>query len=332
MLQVKNSTQFAAELMLLANRVGIETLYAVVKGAFAIAPSIRLADEQVPVTVANEHYGDPMASSIRVPSDVSIEKPGTDVLVNGSAWAPNGRPTWQIDASVSVGPVSKTVRVFGDRVWETGAAGATVSWVAPFARMPIVWERAYGGSDETASGPTMEPRNPVGVGFRSPQGAKPLAGLPLPNIEDPSALISSWKDAPPPAGFAAVAPHWMPRRSYAGTYDAAWEKNRSPFLPDDFDPRYCQVAPSGLATSTHLQGGETVDLRGLTSDGGLRFALPLVRVQAIYRLDRGDQTVPAVLDTVLIEPDVNRLVMVWRAAFQCDKKALKVREVEVQAA
>ena len=33
------------------------------------------------------------------------------------------------------------------------------------------------------------------------------------------------------------------------------------------------------------------------------------------------------LDTLIVEPTARRLQLVWRAAFQCDKKSLKVREV-----
>jgi len=329
MLQLTNSTPFQAQLMALPDQHGIDTLFTVVKGTFAIGASPSVADEQVPVVLADEHEGDPAASSIRVPSDVCLEKPGTDVLLSGSAWAPGGKPAWQMDVSVSVGPVAKTVRVFGDRVWDAGGA---MGWVASFVRMPLVWERAFGGTDQTKDGPTAEPRNPVGAGFRAPQGVKPLAGLPLPNIEDPLALISSWKDAPPPAGFGAVAPHWLPRRKYAGTYDEAWQTKRAPFLPTDFDPRFCQVAPLDLVVQGHLRGGELVEVRGVTATGVLRFPLPTVRVQAEYRLENATEVRPAVLDTVIIEPDANRLVMVWRAALPCDKKVFKVREVAASLA
>ena len=211
MLQLKNSTPFKAQIMLLPNRGGIDTLYTVVKGTFTLGESLGLAEEQVPVTLADEYHGDPTASSIRAASDVSIGKPSTDVVINGSAWAPGGNPTWQMDVSASVGPVAKSIRVFADRVWDVGSGVATISWVAPFVRMPLVWERAFGGTDVTDKGAVMEPRNPAGAGFRASDGTKPLAGLPLPNVEDPRALISGPGDSPAPAGFAPIAPNWEPR-------------------------------------------------------------------------------------------------------------------------
>jgi hypothetical protein len=327
MLQLKNQTPFAAQIMLLPDRSGIDTLFAVIKATFTIAESLRLSDEQVPLTLADEFHGEPATSGIRAASDVCIGKLGTDIIINGSAWAPSERPTWQMEVAASVGPASKRVRVCGDRVWDTSGAGAAVSWLAPFVRMPLVWERAFGGSDLTDKGPATEPRNPAGLGFRLADSTKPLAGLPLPNIENPKALIASWKDTPSPAGFGAVAAHWLPRRAYAGTYDDAWMKNRAPYLPDDFDLRFCQLASAGLVTQGYLQGGELVELHGMTASGVLRFSLPIVGISVNYRLNNDSLERLASLDTVVIEPDAGRLIMLWRSALACDKRARQIREV-----
>jgi hypothetical protein len=331
-LQLRNSTPFKAALMVLPDRHGVETLFTVIKGTFSVGATVDLAPEQLPIVAADEYYGDQLTTSIRLPSDISLEKPGTDVVVIGTAFAPRAEPTWQMDVSASVGALTKSVRVFADRRWDATATGATISWQAPFVRMPIVWERAFGGTDVTDDGERTEPRNPAGVGFRARGGKKPVAGEPLPNIENMAALISSVGDAPDPAGLAPVAPHWLPRRSYAGTYDAQWQRARSPFLPDDFDPRFCQIAPNGMSTTAHIRGAELVELRGLTPEGLMRFALPVAEVKAHYRFDRTTEVRTANLDTVLLEPDESRVVLVWRAALACDKKVLKVRDVETTTA
>ena len=36
------------------------------------------------------------------------------------------------------------------------------------------------------------------------------------------------------------------------------------------------------------------------------------------------------LETVLIEPDDERLCLTWRAALPCDKRALKVQEIRIE--
>jgi len=194
--------------------------------------------------------------------------------------------------------------------------------------MPLVGERAFGGTEGTDRGPVAGPRNPVGRGFRPSGTGKELRGTPLPNLEDPAAPLTAPRDTPPPAGFAPIAAHWEPRRSFAGTYDAGWQASRAPYLPTDFDARFFQLAPHPLVAGRYLQGGELVDVRGATPNGTLQFQLPALRVHVDYRLGRNSQSRPAVLDTVIVEPDESRLVLVWRAALRCDKEVLKVEEVE----
>jgi hypothetical protein len=329
MLQLVNRTGLAASVFAAPDARGVETLSTLVKGTFDLrrldargtpAP----AGEQVAVAATDEHHGDPETTSIRVPSDFSLGKRGTDVLLAGTAHAPRGRPLPWMDVVLAAGPVRKTVRVFGDRAWDAGAAATTPP--VPFARMPLVWERAYGGGDGT----DVEERNPVGRGFVAPGGGAPPDGLPLPNLEDPFHPLTSWEHAPPPAAFAPVAPHWLPRRAWAGTYDDAWREGRAPYLPEDFDPRFFQVAPEGLAAPGFLAGGEPVEVRGATPDGPLRFVLPALALRVAYRVDGGTEAQPAVLETVLVEPDAGRVVLVWRAALACDKRLLRVREITVR--
>jgi hypothetical protein len=331
MLQVTNKTPFKANLLLLPDPSGVDTLFTVVKATFTIAARPALADEQVQIVLADEHYGDAATTSIRVPSDVCLGKPATDVLLSGAAYAPGGAPTWQMDVSLSVGPIAKIARVFGDRVWDTSGGIGNVSWVAPFTRMPLVWGRAFGGRDLTSKGPTAEPRNPVGAGFHASGGSKPLQGAPLPNVEDPAFLVTSAGSTPQPAGFAPIAAHWEPRKQFAGTYDEVWQKTRAPYLPADFDARFFQLAPPGLIVPGYLTGGETVELRGLTPEGLLRFTLPAFRVTVVHRIEGREEERSGCLDTVSIEPDEKRFTLVWRTSLRCDKKALKISNVSVDA-
>jgi hypothetical protein len=247
-LQLKNPTGLAAAIFLSPDPDGVDTLYAVVKGTFALAPGLDgaeppLAPEQVPVALAPEYGGDPLASSLRVPSDVSLVKPATDVLLVGHAYAPHGRATTCVDVSLAAGSLRKTVRVVGDRVWLRSGLGPVASEPAPFTAMPLVWERAFGGTDVVGGVPHAEARNPVGAGYREPDGTRPLDLLPLPNLEDPASPVTSPALGPTPACFAPISEHWAPRRHHAGTYDEAWQRQRAPYLPADFDPRFFQLAP-----------------------------------------------------------------------------------------
>ena len=104
-------------------------------------------------------------------------------------------------------------------------------------------------------------------------------------------------------------------------------ESRAPYLPRDFDARFCQIAPAGLVTQGHLRGGELVHLTGFTPNGAIQLQLPTHRVEVTYLLDGTEQSRPALLDTLVIEPDARRVILVWRAALPCDKKALRVKEI-----
>src|SRR5260370_42246032 len=105
---------------------------------------------------------------------------------------------------MKVGPIRKTLRVTGDRVCKVGALTISNTAPEPFERMPLTYERAYGGRDETADDPkkhSWEVRNPVGVGFAV--RSSNLADKPLPNVEEPGRLLSR------PAGVGPIAAHWQ---------------------------------------------------------------------------------------------------------------------------
>jgi hypothetical protein len=332
MLQLKNATPFAATLFSAPDPDGVDTLFAIVKGTFRLEPSVRPDDDQEPLVISDRYAGDPAVTGIVEPSDVSLAKGATDVLLLGSAWAPRGRTSTEVHVSFRVGPVAREAVVSGDRRWENGPLGLKPTTPEPFEKMPVVWERAFGGVDRASGDATRldaEARNPAGTGFRLRVGGSPIAGTLLPNVEHPSDRVRSPGDRPAPCGFGPLAPHWLPRRSWAGTYDGAWARTRAPYLPADFDVRFLQCAPESQVVPGYLKGGEPCRLEGLSPAGPLSFSLPSFRISVTFRLDPEKETRPAALDTVILKPDAGRLLLVWRAAFPCDKKLLKVREVDI---
>lgn len=335
MLQLSNSTPFKATIAAMPDTEGIDAVWAIVKGTFTIGDSLSVAEPQVPIALADVHVGEPAESSVATPSDIGLSKPGTDVLLLGHAHAAAGRRTREMEVSLRVGPVSKRVRVFGDRVWGSGVVRSGMSSPEPFEKIPLVWERAFGGMDVVEGREPKthgEGRNPVGAGFRVKNGQKPLDGLRLPNLEEPRSLISGWQDRPAPACFAPLCAHWEPRRSFAGTYDERWQRRRAPYLPEDFDSRFFQIAPPDLVTRGYLRGDESIEVRGATPSGLLQCRLPGQRIEVTFLLDDESLLRTADLDTVLIEPDESRVVLVWRSMLRCDKKLLRVREIAVASA
>jgi len=317
-MEVLHDTPFKASLDSILDKDGSEARVAVLKATYDIRPdgTLRVAEKQVLVTVTDEFFGDPATSSPADQGDGALFKPDTDVVVIGRVYTPGGKPATEVDASVSLGQVSAAVRVAGDRTWAGSVVGVKATPPATFTEMPITWGRSFGGIDATDPDPKRhrwDARNPAGTGFRSSR--TDLEGLALPNFEDPRHPMSNWNDKPTPRGFGFIGRGWEPRLRYVGTYDDAWQKNRMPILPTDFDYRYFNGAPPGLIHPGHLRGGEEVRMVNLSRRGTEAFRLPRVRVRFRVVAKRKRQVVDASLDTVRLLTDGPRVVLLWRSKY-----------------
>ena len=333
--EVENRTPFAFEPLFLVDEELRPLLVTIIKGTFVIGRDGRCAraDAQQPVNIGGECWGDdPATSSYRFEPEVAFTKLATDVVLIGQAHA-DRRDTREMRVSLRVGPVGKEVAVFGDRVWFRTLGMTSLTKPAPFERIPLLYERAFGGFDRGHADPrkhAVEARNPVGTGFRAAGGFE--EGIRLPNLEDPRALIKSLGDRPAPAGFGFVSPHWQPRAALAGTYDAAWSKSRAPLLPADFDRRHLNAASPGLVASGYLRGDERVSATGVRPGGGtLSFALPGLPPPAVevHMAVGPPQELPVALDTVIIESDEARLQLLWRAHHPLSEGPHDVRAIRV---
>jgi len=325
MLQLKNNTPFAANLALFPNKDGVDSLYILASATFNIGRKWTLADEQIPPRAEDVYWGeDPETSSLKYASDFHIGKPASDIIMLGNARAPEGRKVLQQDVTLNVGHVNKTVRVFGDREWQAGSIGTP----QPFESIPLIYERAFGGlhrdEDEILS---AELRNLVGCGYLGKQKARALDGLSVPNLEDPRQLLQQAGDIVQPAGFGGISPNWQPRVSYAGTYDENWQTSRAPYLPEDFDHKFFNLAHPDLIYPGYLQGGEAVQISGVHPKGNIQFTLPVIGLSAKVHIGNRIETPVFNLETFLIEADELKISLSWKAAMGCDKSALKIKEV-----
>mgnify|MGYP000639624543 CR=1 FL=1 len=141
MLHINNRTPLSANMELFPNEEGIDTLYLMVKASFNIGHQWTLTDEQQPPIAEDVYWGEPDKSSLKYASDFHTGKPATDIVMIGNACSPNNDQVNQLDVSLAVGQISKTIRVFGDREWKDDRMSAP----KPFQTMPRVYERAYGG-------------------------------------------------------------------------------------------------------------------------------------------------------------------------------------------
>jgi hypothetical protein len=307
--RIVNPTPFPAALDIFPDRRGVDTLHVTLKATLRTGAALTVHPEQRPILTTDEYADAPGTSALTYPGERHLAKPGTDIILLGSAHAPRGKPVPSVDVSLAVGPVRKVIRVFGDRRWQRGPTPASAP--EPFITGPLTYTRAFGG-------PAV-PTNPVGVGHR---GAAPRTpGALLPNLEDPRRPFLEAADDSTPCCFAALAPSWSPRSGHAGTYDETWRRRRAPYLPVDFDPRFLHAAPPDQIASTPLRGGESVELLHLAPEP-LRFSLPTFTWTLRARLGRDTLALAPALETVLLEPDAGRVCLLWRATTGIDRRAL----------
>ncbi|MEN6320470.1 MAG: DUF2169 domain-containing protein [Syntrophaceae bacterium] len=333
MLQLKNKTPFQSQIFLFPDPQGIDTLYVVVKATFALDPEIHIAEKQQPIVNADEYWGEPGKSSLRYAAEVHPAKPGTDVIVIAEACAPQNRPVAEMKVELAVAGRTNILKVFGDRYWEKGVSHPSPSSPKPFLRMPIVYERAFGGTyiiDKEGGKVLAEARNPVGKGFLGSYNHQDLTEVGVPNIEDYRNPLKSPEDRPKPVGFGYIAPSWQPRLSYAGTYDEVWQKKRAPYLPHDFNPRFFHTAHPDLIFDKYLKGGELVSMINMSPNHKQQFSLPICDLNIAVSIDGKIERPKVNLETVLLEPTNDKCCLTWRAAVPCDKKALKVSLIDVE--
>lgn len=259
----------------------------------------------------------------RYESDFVPFKPRADCLCVGRAHSPDGVVT-SCEVSFGVGSYfEKKILVLGDRSCvplEGEHVGATSP--AAFMSMPVSFANAYGGQDAAANDLTaFFQRNPSGKGYAVSRDT--AIGQPLPNLEDPARRLRGWRDRVEPRAFGPVGRTWQPRLGRAGTFDDAWRKQRAPLLPVDFSERYYNAAPEDQQLEQYLRGDEEVRLTNLhPAHPRVSCRLPGVRLRAIVASGAGKsgdgssmtlRDAATNLDTLWVDADILRLVLVWRA-------------------
>ena len=194
-MELINCTRMAAGYTLGMEPSGRELLVVVVKGTFRLPAEqgarLTLHEDQAPLVLSDVFFGEPGVSAPKYEVDFAPRKRRCDVLLHGHGYAPGGRPTERMAVELRIGDWSKSFCVVGDRAWYS-SGGPRATAPAPFTRMPLSYDYAFGGVDSRHPDPTRHAAfwpNPVGRGFHQHLAGKWLEGSPLPNTEESGAAI-----------------------------------------------------------------------------------------------------------------------------------------------
>jgi hypothetical protein len=302
------------------------------------------AERDRKIITGDQHYKDPMNSSVQFESDFVPYKLATDVVLNGKAYAPGGHPVQELVATLKINEHEKSIYVVGDRVANYHAQGdPTFSDPKAFAAMDIRYERAYGGVDIyfDRKMQCIYGRNHLGRGYVINNSKEAVDRLALPNIEDPLDRLTParlcighfihWERQPMPQGFGWFAKHWRPRSLLAGVlpadkkYEEELHAAYSQLVPaeqremyaqtrlPDMDFRFYNGASPGLALP-FLQGTEIVRTKHLAPEGEIAFQLPDDSPRIALNIGLGLKELNPVLQTVMIHMEEREVDIVWRGA------------------
>jgi len=270
---------------------GADRLTAFVKATFALRHQT-MAELSAPLEIVRADRQREGWGSLEEASETAPYLPSAGVLLRGHASTPAGQTATSLRVRLAISQqgrwiLNKTLHVFGDR--SRGDQNPR-----PFQRIPLVYERAYGG-------PHIE-LNPVGAG----------SGDVLPNIVDPV-------NPARPAGFGPIAKQWAPRRHLGARIPAPASASAMEELDPHFDFRSFHAAPIDQQIE-FLRGNEWLFLEGFHPHfPWLTSSLPSARGAArLYRTRPGErdlaQPVDLVADTLVIDADRLICSVIWRGS------------------
>lgn len=348
MIEIDNRTGWP-HASLLRTGPGGETFDVVaVKGTFDFAPPGRRvtpAADPAPIAWGDQYDGpvedDPLKAVLFREGELALYKPGTDVYLTGTAHARDDKPSTGWLAGFGIGPVKKVLQLHGPRRFRRSLLGWRLTSAEPAATVALDYRLAFGGSfvvpGEAASdappSSIYKADNPAGCGWLpdaamlkavSRPARRALASilgsvreLPAPQIEHPLRPVTHPHKRHAAEGFAPLARWCSPRLRHAGTYDERWQAERHPWLPEDFDTAFYQSAHPDLICKPYLCGEEVFTMAGLLHEGMVSQRLPGQYILAAMTFSSGKkQAGRLVLDTVGIDLDARRVMLVWRGTFE----------------
>lgn len=281
-------------------------LTVVCKATFTLAPGVSaLCPEQDPLRERDEHFdGDPRRS-VRASADLVPYKLRADVVLVGSAYAPQRKPVRALVARLLVGDLDKAVEVWGARLW---AHDGSMREGSRWTQMPLRYERAALGE-----------WNPVGV---DPGGGVDLYGQrAVPNLQPPGLHLADPSQGVPPIGFGPIAASWPQRRGRLGPRAAAGREEELLAEPlEDVDLAFFQVAPLDQQLPA-LRPDERLVLENLHPEHP-RLVTNLPGLRPVAMLDAGGAppaALPLLADTLWIDTDRGRCTLTWRGRLALER-------------
>jgi hypothetical protein len=245
--------------------------------------------------------------------DLTPPKPLFDLLVAGYVTPPKGYHKTRIEASVRISDQLTTLEAHVPRYWKPSLINHTpVPLSKTLHRVPI----SYALADWSA-------------GF--PLDPEPEQTQLLPWLQRPGISCHRKRHDKYPAGFGYWPEYADHRKRHSGTYDKAWQWQRMPDLPNDFDDRFYNVAHPELQLMQAPTAGTEIHLIHLSETPLLTVRMPSLVLAAQVTTVGGNTLPPVSLrpDTLTIEPDHSRISLIQRTTLKMDSSERAISSVRL---
>jgi hypothetical protein len=321
----------------------------IAKATYRIEEQRPVLDVDDPLPILQESTSTPGGTH---PQD-TLPRRGDDfeVVVVGEACAPRGQLVSRQQVSLRVDDVRRDLDVFGDRVWMGDGQDARPSEPLPFERMPLTWDRAFGGSvvvevDKGARLPLSHPLNPWGRGFDAGGKADDLGrewkvprGYPivhgdrhtlLPNVEDSEHPVTTRADDPRPMCWETLpveSPLRMGDRFPSTADHDDWQRmfpNHSQFLRRLYTVTHPSLilGPPGPVLEAEIDG--------MHPDGRVGFRWRRESILADYIVGPRRGTLALTPHLLILLPNEKRFAVVYRTYFRVDYVAGEERSFRLR--
>jgi hypothetical protein len=303
-----------------------------ISALFLCAIKYRIEDDRLAVT--RDQWPLLLGHTQPFPNDAVLLKKGVSVCAMGSVYPQSGEARVAA-ATMRVGTETRTIAVFGPRVWEKSIVTGVLSpsQPLPFKSVAMAWQNAFGGvvrqpasvvtlDGEEAFLPAHESGyayNLDGVGFYT--DARHALGQPLPQLEDPAQLIETWNTYPEPVCFAPC-PLWSGLRARFVMRDGQFDVSRINRVASRAAPR---------TTFDQIEPGAIIALGGMRRGGErLSFATPPSPVDVVVTVGGASERVPLALDAVDLDAEAAEVRLLFRATVTYELVQFDVREATLE--
>ncbi len=253
-------------------------------------------------------------------SDFVPYKPYADFAAIGTGYPPPGA-TEHFIVRMQVGESFREIGVIGQRTWQHGLIGESPGKPEQVAATKLSWDNAWGGKDY--------PMNLLGVGRE---------GRAMHTLVDPLHLVRSTSELVPPAVFAPYTKTCPIRRAKLGTYGGDYAETGWPWFAKDFDYTFYNATDPRQWIKGYLRGDEELLFKNMhPKHPEYRTRLPGLRARCFVtqttnwsvdlkqeEAEREFREIPMDLDTLWVDMDAEKLILVWRG--RVPTRSLKLRD------